>query len=709
MLQEDPGSGFLRKVMWENRVPPAHQEEGEAAGAAAAPPPNPPKRTVLRSSQYVEPERLDSGEVALGSLLVDAVYQLCFLPNLTVPRDQYTLWADARQRELKEQQAAAEAAAAATAAAEAEAEAAAGEEEGKQGGAGGGAGGGTGAPEDLDELPSTAVVETLLLWSPGVGFPTVPVSSTASMNRNRVEILRLMLVLLCGPLYYLPDASSPVRSCASGLHSAHHPPTPPLSTLVSSRVSLLCTTTVGPLVCAVQARDRFCTEFVSPRRPLLPTLFYSLLNSVLAYDPVGWGIPYGSSMVSDTEEPLMNAALQVLLACLDYAPTRDCIADHNDTYGFEATHSAHQGSADGEIKPAAPTEGGGEVDTTAEGEGTAPTEDSNAPPAEDTAGETSTEASKVDEAVAGTPADAAGATDAADGSGADAAATSAEADAAGAGAAGASDNGNATDTNANAASDEGADAATEEGKAAPAPVPDTQRGPAPSVVQVPIPNLYRGLLAGLNSAGDFKILLNGIIKLLNHIHHADNTYLPYSMKQVHGEACAGCFPSVGMSSPLGFIFFFFGCWFSLCRVCLQLDNHQEVLVLLWKAMDTNPDFLSFLLSQPDALNHVVVPILYYMFQARSKSSRVGLVHICTFTLLLLSGAREFGVALNTEFTEQLPAHLPLFRGNHADLLIIVMHKLIVGGNDALKPLFSCFLTYAAATWLVAAIIVRVCN
>lgn len=115
-------------------------------------------------------------------------------------------------------------------------------------------------------------------------------------------------------------------------------------------------------------------------------------------------------------------------------------------------------------------------------------------------------------------------------------------------------------------------------------------------------------------------------------------------------------------------------------------------MLLWKAMDTNPDFLSFLLTQDTAITQVVVPILYYMFQARNKAARVGLVHICTFTLLLLSGSRAFGVALNEPFVEQLPAHLPLFRGNHADLLVIVLHKLIVAGNDGLKPLFNCFLT-----------------
>lgn len=174
--------------------------------------------------------------------------------------------------------------------------------------------------------------------------------------------------------------------------------------------------------------DPFCSEFVSPRCTLLPTLFYSLLNSVLAYDPVGWGVPYGSSMVSDTQEPLMNMALQVLLVCLDYSPNRVITTDNTDTYGHTAANRAR---------------------------------------------------------------DTAGAEDGADGD--------AEGDADG----------------------------------------DTEAAPRPQSELVPVPNLYRGLIAGLHTEADFRILLAGIIRLLNHVHRADNTYLPYSMKQVRLRGYAG--------------------------------------------------------------------------------------------------------------------------------------------------------------------------
>ena len=50
-----------------------------------------------------------------------------------------------------------------------------------------------------------------------------------------------------------------------------------------------------------------------PECPFVPTLFYSLLNIVVAYDPVGWGVPYAGSIVSDDREVLVDLSLQVLL------------------------------------------------------------------------------------------------------------------------------------------------------------------------------------------------------------------------------------------------------------------------------------------------------------------------------------------------------------------------------------------------------------
>merc|ERR1712146_300742 len=100
-----------------------------------------------------------------------------------------------------------------------------------------------------------------------------------------------------------------------------------------------------------------------------------------------------------------------------------------------------------------------------------------------------------------------------------------------------------------------------------------------------------------------------------------------------------------------------------------------------------------------------------MWNGRSDESKIGLVHICTFMLLLLSGERNFGVALNKPYDAKLRLKdAPIFTGTHADLLIVVSHKIIVSGSPRLKTLYNCFLTilsnispYAKSISLVPAI------
>ena len=47
------------------------------------------------------------------------------------------------------------------------------------------------------------------------------------------------------------------------------------------------------------------------------------------------------------------------------------------------------------------------------------------------------------------------------------------------------------------------------------------------------------------------------------------------------------------------------------------------------------------------------------------------MHVGVFILLLLSGERNFGVRLNKLYLTRVPMDLPIFTGNHADLLILV--------------------------------------
>eukprot|EP00580_Thalassiosira_gravida_P016902 CAMPEP_0201662456 /NCGR_PEP_ID=MMETSP0494-20130426/4532_1 /ASSEMBLY_ACC=CAM_ASM_000839 /TAXON_ID=420259 /ORGANISM="Thalassiosira gravida, Strain GMp14c1" /LENGTH=1029 /DNA_ID=CAMNT_0048140817 /DNA_START=180 /DNA_END=3269 /DNA_ORIENTATION=+ len=168
-------------------------------------------------------------------------------------------------------------------------------------------------------------------------------------------------------------------------------------------------------------------------------------------------------------------------------------------------------------------------------------------------------------------------------------------------------------------------------------------------------NIFRVLLARINNGKDLEALYRGFVRLLRNMHESKNTLL--SMP----------------NSPT------------------RLECHQELLILLWKTLEENPLFLDFILTRCDVCE-LVTPICYLMYVSRKDAAQVGLIHICTFILLKLSGERSFGVSLNRPYRTKLPCDLPLFSGSHADLISITLHKIIVNGSYRLVPLYSCFLT-----------------
>ncbi|CAH0564929.1 unnamed protein product [Brassicogethes aeneus] len=164
-------------------------------------------------------------------------------------------------------------------------------------------------------------------------------------------------------------------------------------------------------------------------------------------------------------------------------------------------------------------------------------------------------------------------------------------------------------------------------------------------------NLFINYLSRIHRDEDFQFILSGVTRLLNN--PLVQTYLPNSTKKVY--------------------------------------FHQELLVFFWKMCDYNKKFLYFVLKSSDVLE-VLVPILYHLNDSRADQSRVGLMHIGVFILLLLSGERNLGVRLNKPYTATIPMDIPVFTGTHADLLIIVFHKIITTGHQRLQPLFDCLLT-----------------
>lgn len=166
-------------------------------------------------------------------------------------------------------------------------------------------------------------------------------------------------------------------------------------------------------------------------------------------------------------------------------------------------------------------------------------------------------------------------------------------------------------------------------------------------------NVFRRYLGAIESPDQLNFLYRGFVRLLNNAHEVENAYLPYSVTRV--------------------------------------DIEQELLLLFWKCLEEIPKFMPYILKQCD-VTEILLPICYFMLDARKDPAKVGLMYLCTFTLLKLSGERSFGVTLNKAYQMRLPVELPLFTGNYADLLIIVLHKMIVSGSEKLSPLYSCFLT-----------------
>eukprot|EP00038_Savillea_parva_P017428 m.20216 g.20216 ORF g.20216 m.20216 type:complete len:828 (+) comp3767_c0_seq1:52-2535(+) len=118
---------------------------------------------------------------------------------------------------------------------------------------------------------------------------------------------------------------------------------------------------------------------------------------------------------------------------------------------------------------------------------------------------------------------------------------------------------------------------------------------------------------------------------------------------------------------------------------------HAVLIILWRMIDRNERFLSHVLKGGEVLA-LVVPVMYYMHKYRDDNGQIGLVHICVYILLILSGKRNFAVRLNKEYEPEFRIPVTTFEGTHGDLLILVIHALLITRNPLLAPLYECLHT-----------------
>ena len=134
---------------------------------------------------------------------------------------------------------------------------------------------------------------------------------------------------------------------------------------------------------------------------------------------------------------------------------------------------------------------------------------------------------------------------------------------------------------------------------------------APSDVQNSGFNVFRKLLGGISEPDHLHFMFTGFARLLNSIPQSESSYLPFSVPRITIE--------------------------------------QELLVLLWKCLEENPKFMPYVLRHCD-VNELLRPVCYFLVEGRKSPNKVGVLYLCTFILLKLSGERNFGVALNKPYS-----------------------------------------------------------
>jgi hypothetical protein len=403
-----------------------------------------------------------------GRMLVHSIMACLFLPGYTISAEQFNVFlvklnecnATREKREAKRMARSSRAIAAAAGNAVETEQAIAEEEE-------------LVALQEADEGPVPDEANALwpmLLWVEGIGPSRInlPETGLAAFER-RADLLRLLLAVCSQPLYSTGQQST------------------------------------------TNVRSLFLDEATLDTCPFAPTLFFSLMNTIMSFDTIGMGIPYSNAFVGNKDESTANMASRALAILLDYSP-----------FDLDADASEEQKDADG-------------------------------------------------------------------------------------------------------------------GK----------------LLQF---NVYRSLLLNLKDEDDHAFLFENICRLLQTKNAAESALLPGSYQGI--------------------------------------DCHMEIILLLWRLLDMNESFRSFVLNHAD-VTLCTAPLLHLMWMSRQSLSQVGLEHLCTFLLLLLSGHRAFGVKLAEPVKHKLPSDFPLFEGSHIDELIIVLHKLVVDGVSKLSSLYSCILTIIA--------------
>jgi len=137
-------------------------------------------------------------------------------------------------------------------------------------------------------------IDEHMVWKQGITVVEAPNHHNQSYNTVRIQLVRLLIVVLSQPLYYSPDEYLLVL-------------------------------------------NPFSTYFTSRRAKNTKNLFVSLVNTIIAYDTQGYGIPYLSAIDSSgDQETLTTLSLHLLLILIEYKPP----SFENLTYLIRGGHTS---------------------------------------------------------------------------------------------------------------------------------------------------------------------------------------------------------------------------------------------------------------------------------------------------------------------------------------------------------------------------------
>ena len=162
--------------------------------------------------------------------------------------------------------------------------------------------------------------------------------------------------------------------------------------------------------------------------------------------------------------------------------------------------------------------------------------------------------------------------------------------------------------------------------------------------------------AVLRPPGNFAKMLAGFEAMLSQAAVASRTYLPNSVKEI---VCA-----------------------------------DELLVLLWHLMGGNAGFRAYVAAHPQ---RIVVAVCQHICANRHEPSRIGVLHVCIFILLLLSSERVFCVSMNRPLDPAGPVPPPelglvLGVSTCADMMVSSLYKLLCDSDPQAAGLADMGLT-----------------